>query len=146
MDKSILSEYRSKKAEIRELRYNLQNRWKSERLIGNNVILDYTKGYPIPQSIVGFDYKEYERLQDRDLRRKEQLEKECKYIEDWVEAIPDSLTRRIFRMTYIDGRKQREVARAVNLDRSRISRRIDQYLKENENVKMQSLRNKVLGD
>ena len=77
INKKTLGEYRSKKAEIKEIQYNLQNRWKSERLIGNNVILNYTKGYPIPQSIVGFDYKEYERLQDRDLRRKEQLEKEC---------------------------------------------------------------------
>lgn len=133
MDKSILSEYRSKKAEIKEIQYNLQNRWKDEKLIGNNVILDYTKGYPIPQSIVGFDYKEYERLQDRDLRRKEQLEKECKYIEGWVEAIPDSLTRRIFRMTYIDGRKQKDVAKIVHMERSSISKKIDDYLQLSHN-------------
>ena len=45
-----------------------------------------------------------------------------------MEAIPDSLTRRIFRMCFIDGRKQKDVARAVHLDRSRISRKIDSYL------------------
>lgn len=47
-----------------------------EGLIGNDVIFDYSKGYPMPQSVVGFDQKKYERLQDRDQRRKEQLEQE----------------------------------------------------------------------
>ena len=50
-------------------------------------------------------------------------------MEEWIEGIPDSLTRRIFKMTYIEGRKQKSVAKAVNLDRSRISRKIDEYIK-----------------
>lgn len=126
--KELLQGYRSKKDEIQELDYILKNRWRDEGLIGNDVIFDYSKGYPMPQSVVGFDQAKYERLQDRDQRRKEQLEQECEEIEEWVEAIPDSLTRRIFRMCFIDGRKQKDVARAVHLDRSRISRKIDSYL------------------
>ena len=126
--KELLQGYRSKKAEIQELDWKLKNRWRDEALIGNDVIFDYSKGYPMPQSVVGFDQEKYERLQDRDQRRKEQLEQECEEIEEWVEAIPDSLTRRIFRMCFIDGRKQKDVARAVHLDRSRISRKIDSYL------------------
>ena len=126
--KELLQGYRSKKDEIQELDYILKNRWRDEGLIGNDVIFDYSKGYPMPQSVVGFDQAKYKRLQDRDQRRKEQLEKECAEIEEWVEAIPDSLTRRIFRMCFIDGRKQKDVARAVHLDRSRISRKIDSYL------------------
>lgn len=49
-----------------------------------------------------------------------------------MENIKDSLTHRIFRIYYIDGRKdvtQREVAKRVHLDRSRVSRKIDDYLK-----------------
>ena len=120
--------YRSKKDEIQELDYILKNRWRDEGLIGNDVIFDYSKGYPMPQSVVGFDQAKYERLQNRDLRRKEQLEQECEEIETFVENIDESLTRRIFRMCLIDGRKQKDVARAVHLDRSRISRKIDSYL------------------
>lgn len=128
--KELLQEYRSKKAEILELDYILKNRWHDDGLVGNDVILDYSRSYPpIPQGVVGFDQKEYKRLQERDRRRKEQLEKECAEIEEWVENIPDSLTRRIFRMCFIEGRKQKNVAKAVHLDRSRISRRIDDYLK-----------------
>ena len=127
--KELLQGYRSKKDEIQELDYILKNRWRDEGLIGNDVIFDYSKGYPMPPSVVGFDQAKYERLQDRDQRRKEQLEQECAEIEEWVEAIPDSLTRRIFRMCFIDGRKQKDVAKAVHLDQSMISKKINNYLK-----------------
>lgn len=130
MTKEILMSYRSKKAEIRELTAIIENRYRDESLIGNDVILDYSKSYPpIPQGVVGFDLAKYRRLQDRDRYRKEQLEKECAEIEDFIEGIEDSLTRRIFRMTFIDGEKQKAVAKVVHLDRSRVSRKIDEYLK-----------------
>lgn len=132
MTRERLAMYRNNKAEILELDYMLQNRWKSDTMIGNNVIFDYSKGYPMPQSVVGFDQEKYERLQNRDLKRKEKLETECEEIERFVENIKDSLTHRIFRIYYIDGRKdvtQGEVARRVYLDQSRVSRKIDNYLK-----------------
>lgn len=50
-------------------------------------------------------------------------------IETFISEIPDSVTRQIFELAYIDGKKQREVAELICLDRSRISRRIDDYLK-----------------
>ena len=122
--------YRSKKAEIRELTAIIENRYRDESLIGNDVILDYSKSYPpIPQGVVGFDQAKYRRLQDRDRRRKEQWEKEGAESEDFIESIEDSLTRRIFRMTFIDGEKQRKVAKAVHLDRSVVSRKINNFLK-----------------
>lgn len=128
--KEILMSYRSKKEEIRELTAIIENRYRDDSLIGNDVILDYSKSYPpIPQGVVGFDLAKYRRLQDRDRYRKEQLEKECAEIEDFIEGIEDSLTRRIFRMTFIDGEKQKAVAKVVHLDRSRVSRKIDEYLK-----------------
>ena len=126
--KELLQGYRSKKDEIQELDYILRNRWRDEVLIGNDVIFDYSTGYPMPQAVVGFDYEKYKRLQERDQRRKEQLEQECMEIEEWVEAIPDSLTRRIFRMCFIDGRRQKDVAKVVHLERSTISKKIDDYL------------------
>lgn len=127
--KEMLQSYRSKKDEIAELDWVLRHRWQDEGLIGNDVVFDYRKGYPRPQSVIGFDYDRYDRLQDRDNAKKALLEQECAEIEEFVESIPDSLTRRIFRMSFIDGRKQKYVAKAVHLDQSRVSRRIDDYLK-----------------
>lgn len=128
--KEILKKYRSKKDEILELDWVLRNRWRDEGMIGNNVVFDYRGGYPRPQSVVGFDYERYDRLQDRDNEKKKILEKECEEIEEWVEKIPDSITRRIFRLTFIQGMKQERVAQMVHIDQSRVSRKIDEYLKD----------------
>lgn len=136
MTKERLESYRSNKMEILELDYVLENRWRSDTMIGNDVIFDYSKGYPMPQSVTGFDYEKYSRLQERDLRRKKKLEAECKEIEDFVSGITDSVTRRIFRIYYIDGRKnvtQRDVAKKIHLDRSSISKKVDAYLKVSHN-------------
>ena len=131
--KEALQSYRSKRDEILELDWWLNNRWRSETMIGNDVIFDYSKGYPMPQSVVGFDQQKYERAQERDLRKKQGLEQECAEIEDFIEDISDSITRRIFRMSFIDGRKQKDVAKAVHLDRSSISKKIDGYLQLSHN-------------
>ena len=105
MTKERLLSYRSNKAEILELDYAINNRWKSDTMIGNDVIFDYSKGYPMPQSVTGFDSEKYERLQIRDMERKERLKKECEEIERFVDDIKDSITHRIFRIYFIDGRK-----------------------------------------
>ena len=131
--KELLSTYRSKKDEIVELDWMLNNRWRSETMIGNDVIFDYSKGYPMPQSVVGFDQEKYDRAQERDLRKKKEREQECVEIEEWVEAITDSITRRIFRMCFIEGRRQKDVAKAVHMDRSNVSKRIDTYLQLSHN-------------
>lgn len=132
MTKERLASYRSNKQEIKELDWMLNNRWKSESMIGNDVVFDYSKGYPMPQSVVGFDQNKYERLQNRDLRRKTYLEKENEEIEDFVSQIQNSLIRRIFNHYFINGEKpvkQSEVAKKVHLDQSCVSRKIDEYLK-----------------
>lgn len=136
MTKKRLEAYRNNKTEILSLKYILNNRWQSETMIGNNVILDYSKGYPIPQSVVGFDQEKYERLQEKDLKRKERLEKECEEIERFVEEIEDPQLHNIFRKYYIDGDNmvnQAEVAKELYVERSTISKKIDRYLQLSHN-------------
>lgn len=133
MTKEMLLSYRSKRDEIIELDWQLNNRWRSETMIGNDVVFDYGKGYPMPRSVVGFDQEKYRRAQDRDLRKKRDLERECEEVENFIENIQDSILRRIFRMSFIDGLKQKDVAKAVNMDRSSVSRKIDVYLKLSHN-------------
>lgn len=131
MTKERLLAYRSNRQEIKELEYVLNNRWKSDLLVGNDTIFDYSKGYPRPQSVVGFDQERYERLQDRDLHRKDELEKECKLIEDFIGEIKDSMTRRIFQVYFTDGLSnvtQENVARRMNIERSYVSKKINDYL------------------
>lgn len=129
MTKSRLEKYVSCKEEFAELTYLLEHLGEGDTMIGNDVINDYSTGYARPQTVVGFDHEKYERTRKRYEKRKLELAKECEEIEKFVEEIPDSLTRRIFRMYFILGMDQKTVARKVHLDRSRISRKIDDYLK-----------------
>lgn len=122
-----LREYKSKKEEIVELAYKLEHL--SSDLVGNSTILDYQKGYPRPQAVVGTDYERFYRLNAQWRQRKEQLEDECRQVEDFIEGIPDSLTRRIFRMRYIDNMSQRQIAEKVHIDKSTVSRKIEKFFK-----------------
>lgn len=131
MTRERLAAYRSNKAAILSLEYVLNTRWQSDTMIGNDVIFDYSTGYPIPQNVVGFDQEKYQRLQDRDRKRKEKLEKECEEIEQFVEEIEDTQLHSIFRMYYIDGVHpviQTQVAEQMHMERSTISKKIDKYL------------------
>lgn len=128
MDKETLESYISMKEEIKELQYKLEHLSEDESLIGNSVINDYRTGFPRPQSVVGSDPDKYWRMQDRCAAKIRQLQKKCAEVEEFVEGIPDSMTRRIFRMVFIEGKTQKSVGKAVHMDRSRISRRIDKYL------------------
>lgn len=129
MTKNRLEEYRSKKAEIAELQYKLDHLGEGNSLIGNDVIMDYRRGYPQPQSVVGYDYDRERRLRDTYQKRIEKLKEDCMEVELWIERIPDSLTRRIFRMRFVDGMTQKRIAKKVHIDQSRVSRKILDFLK-----------------
>ena len=129
MTKEQLDSYGSKKAEIKELEIKLRELPGSESLIGNSVILDYRRGYPQPQSVVGHDYDLEQRRRERWEERLESLRAEVVEVEDWIEAIPDSLTRRIFRMHYCEGLRQSKVARKLHMDQTTISKKISKFLK-----------------
>lgn len=127
MTKERLETYISVKEEIKELKARIETL--SEETTVHSVINDYRTGFPVPQSIVGVDDRRYQRLYQNYTEKIKELEHECKEIEDYIEQIPDSLTRRIFRMYYIDGIKQEKIARKLHIDQSRVSRKIHDFLK-----------------
>ena len=129
MTKERLEEYKSKKAEIAELQIKLSCLGKGDSMIGNSVILNGQVYPPRPESVVGFDEKKYERLRKKYNDRLAELERDCGEVEEWIEEIPDSLTRRIFRMYYVDGMTQQQVAMKMNMDKSTVSRKIYNFLK-----------------
>lgn len=128
MTRERLEGYRSCKEEIRELQYRLDHLGEGDSLIGNDVVFDYRTGYPKPQSVVGYDYEKESRLRNTYEPRIQKLEAECAEIEQWVEDIPDSLTRRIFRMYFLEGCNQKNIAKKVHLSQSKISEKISKYL------------------
>ena len=128
MTRERLEGYRSCREEIRELQYKLAHLGEGDSMIGNDVILDYRTGYPRTRSVVGLDHKREKRLRTVYENRIAKLETECAEVELWVDEIPDSLTRRIFRMYYIDGMNQSKIAKRVHLSQSKISEKISGYL------------------
>ncbi len=99
MTRKLLEGYRKLKKEIPLLELELQEMVQGDNGFGNSVVLDYRTGEPRPQSVVGFDWKLYE-------RRKQVLEgkrEQVTAVEEWINAIEHGQTRCVFRMFYIDG-------------------------------------------
>lgn len=132
MERELLEQYTSKKEEIEELEYKLTH-MNGDDYTESSVINDYRTGYPVPQTIVGVNSKKYTQTKDRYKRRLDKLRNECNQIEEFIESIDDSMTRRIFRMYFIDGESQKTIAKAVHLERSSISKKIDGFLKVSHN-------------
>ena len=61
--------------------------------------------------------------------RKEKVSRLATEIEKFIASIPDSADRQIFEMCFLQGKKQREVAKIMNMDQSTISVRIRERLK-----------------
>lgn len=130
MDKERLEAYRSNKAEIKELKYKLAHLAGDDSLIGNSVILDYRKGYPQPQSVVGRDLDLEQRRRERWEALIGKLQAEVDEVERWIDGILDGVTRRCFRMVYVDGLTQRQAARKVHLSQTAISYRMRKELEK----------------
>lgn len=93
MTRERLEDYRSKKDEIKELRYKLAHLGKGDSMMGADTIFDYQTGFPRPQAVVGVDREKMNRLETRYKKRIDELEAECAEVELWIEEIPDSRER-----------------------------------------------------
>lgn len=60
--------------------------------------------------------------------RRKQAKRLSHEIEKFIAAIPDSTDRQIFELTFLEGKRQREVAEEVGLERSVVSKRITNYI------------------
>ena len=108
MTRERLKAYRSNRDEIKELKYKLDHLGEGDSLIGNDVIFDYRKGYPMPQAVVGYDYELGAKRRKRYKTQIAKLEAEQDGIEEWIFGIRDSRTRRIFQMYFLEGAFERE--------------------------------------
>ena len=132
MTRERLEAYRSNRDEIKELKYKLDHLGEGDSLIGNDVIFDYRKGYPMPQAVVGYDYELEWKRRTRYQNQIAKLEAEQDNIEEWVFGIRDSQIRRLFRLRYLEGSTVEKVARKVHLDKSNVSRKIENFLKSQQ--------------
>ena len=109
MTRKRLDSYQRLIQEIGILRQELNDMNTTDAGIGHSIIIDYQKGFPRPQAVVGFDGDRY-RKKRKQLDKKEQDEVE---IRNWIEDIDDAVTRKVFRLYYINGLSWVDVAKQM---------------------------------
>ena len=130
MTREKLEQYISMQEEIEELTERLKNLKNDEDLILADTAKDYNSGKGVTVDLVGFDQDKYWKRRQRYEKKIRNLVNECSEIESWVERIEDSLTRRIFRLTYLQGLTLTDTGELVHMDRTTVGKRIRAYLKQ----------------
>lgn len=138
MDKEKLKQYIPLKKELKMLDKKLEKLYARQenipevlgKVTGSSLDFPYTE---VRTTVIMSEPKENDainwliRIKEK---RKEEVNKLLVEIEEFIAEIPDSITRQIFELTYIDGKKQREVAATIRYSRSRVSQIINGYLKD----------------
>ena len=140
MDKKQLEEYRLKEQEITSLEAQIAEKerqaaqYEYGAVRGSNPNFPYQ---PMTFHVSGYNIRQDEKHRQRiyDLkskleRRKAEAEIQRLEVQEWISSIDDTTVRLIFTYRYLDGLKQEKIGEKLHLDRSRISRKIDAYLKD----------------
>lgn len=138
MDKKKLRQYKALQKEIPDLKKKLNKLY--DRRLDIPTVLGKVTG-----SSEDFPYiEEHITVQMDEPKEAEQMNKQIRIIEErlrkaesdkteieeFISGINDSMDRQIFEILYIEGKKQREVAKAVGYTQGRISQIISDYLKD----------------
>lgn len=138
MDKEKLKQYIPLKKELKMLDKKLEKLYARQenipevlgKVTGSSADFPYTEVRTTVKMSEPKENDAIKRLIRIKEKRKEKVNKLLVEIEEFIAEIPDSITRQIFELTYIDGKKQREVAATVRYSRSRVSQIINRYLKD----------------
>ena len=137
--KEMMIQYSAMQEEIKQMRIDIQKTEDSiAKLIEEETVCDkVTGGLGDMQGfkIEGFPVVEFEKRKrllrkkvDRLTERENDLLEMTESIEMFIENIPVSRDRRIFRAIYFDGKTQQQVANELHIDRSLISKTISKYI------------------
>lgn len=138
MDKKKLRQYRSLKREQKMLEDKMEKL--NERAERIPTVAGTVKGsmntFPYIEThmrIIMGEPKQADMI-DRQMRinerRREQVDKLLTEIEEFISQIPDSNTRQIFELIYLNGNTQQEVGDQLGYSKGRISQIISENLKD----------------
>ena len=136
MDKKTLKRDKSNKDRLIRIEEQIQELCEREstvvmgKVTGSSVDFPYTE---VRTSVQMYDPYEEENIR-RQIRRKEadrlRILKEQKEVEDYINGIDDPEIKEIFELSFLEGKKQIEVAEIVGYSRGRISQKIGEQLKD----------------
>ena len=136
MDKKILKRYKSNKDRLIRIEEQIQELCERESTVVMGKVTGSSADFPYTEvrtSVQMYDPYEEENIR-RQIRRKEAdrllILKEQKEVEDYINGIGDPEIKEIFELSFIEGKKQIEVAEIVGYSRGRISQKIGEQLKD----------------
>lgn len=134
MDKQKLKKYMPNKERLKRIEERISDLCTTEpeeimgKVRGSSKDFPYTE---VRTSVMIPDPDEQGRINEQ-IRRKEaerlQILAEIQEVEEFLDKIEDAEIKEIFELLYVDGKKQREVAKQFNIDRSYVSKKINGYL------------------
>lgn len=136
--KSVMKQYMDLQQEIADLNEDIGNVEQAlEDILALGTVKDSVRGGMGGVErfhVEGFPVREYDRkiksLRTKQLRlktRENELIDLCEEIEHYIDCIPDSRDRKVFRRYFLKGQTQQQIAREMYIDQSRISRIITKY-------------------
>ena len=118
----LLKNYRSMKDELEETKYKLHHLDDNDAMIGNDVIFDYSTGQPRPPSVVGYDYAKQNRMQTMYQNRIKRLTEQMIAVEEYIDGLPSSISRRVMSMFYLQGMTQKSISCTIHKSQAKVSR------------------------
>lgn len=136
MNKKTLKKYRLNKDRLIRIENQIQELCERESTVVMGKVTGSSADFPYTEvrtSVQMYDPYEEENVR-RQIRRKEadrlRILKEQKEVEDYINGIEDPEIKEIFELSFIEGKKQIEVAEIVGYSRGRISQKIGEQLKD----------------
>lgn len=141
MDKQSLMDYQKLKREQELLLRRIEALQKKEVRVVTGKVKASSRDFPYTEHRVSVQMDEpveSDRIK-RMLRiyreRQEKIGQQMLQIEEFINGIDDPEIRQIFEMRFIEGRKLREIASAVNRDLSGIGKKVNNFLQLSKNSK-----------
>jgi DNA-directed RNA polymerase specialized sigma subunit len=131
LTKEELSEYTEQKKEIKLLEDKIKELNQREAYYSNDVVKGSSKHFPYtehPVKIYGYD-SEYEDKVVKSINRKQirlrnlkiMCEEEAEKIFEFINAQKESRARQVLTYAFIDGKKQKDIAKIMHVDQSLVS-------------------------
>lgn len=136
MDKGRLKKHKKNKDRLKRIDEKIEELCGREVQVVSGKVTGSSKDFPYTEvrtSVLMYEPYENDRINKR-IREYEaerlMLLQEIEEVDQYIEGIEDSEVREIFELSFVEGKKQREVADTIGYSRGRISQIISEYLKD----------------
>lgn len=136
MDKGRLKKHKKNKDRLKRIDEKIEELCGREVQVVSGKVTGSSKDFPYTEVrtlVQMYEPYENERINKR-IREYETerlvLLQEVEEVDQYIEEIKDYEVREIFELSFVEGKKQREVADTIGYSRGRISQIISEYLKD----------------